>query len=82
MTPKSLLRNKYCVSELKDFSKENSFHRVMWDHSMDPKSKGFIKLKENHENLRLVIVPRHPERSASVLKICLENGIESEISSN
>ena len=28
----------------------------------------FIKLKENHENLRLVIVPRHPERSASVLK--------------
>ena len=41
----------------------------------------FIKLKENHENLRLVIVPRHPERSASVLKICLENGIESEISS-
>ena len=41
----------------------------------------FIKLKENHENLRLVIVPRHPERSASVLKICQENGIKSEISS-
>ena len=41
----------------------------------------FIKLKENHENLRLVIVPRHPERSASVLKICQENGIKSEICS-
>ena len=47
MTPKSLLRNKYCVSEIKDFSKENSFHRVMWDHSMDPKTKGFIKLKKD-----------------------------------
>ena len=35
----------------------------------------FIKLKENHENLRLIIVPRHPERSASVHKICEENGI-------
>jgi 3-deoxy-D-manno-octulosonic-acid transferase len=29
----------------------------------------FIKLKENFKNLRLVIVPRHPERSGSVLKI-------------
>jgi len=55
MTPKSLLRNKYCVSELKDFSKENSFHRVMWDHSMDPKSKGFIKLKSN-SNIKKVIL--------------------------
>ncbi|MDA9172084.1 2-oxoglutarate dehydrogenase E1 component, partial [Candidatus Pelagibacter sp.] len=26
MTPKSLLRNKYCVSNLEDFSKSNSFH--------------------------------------------------------
>ena len=41
----------------------------------------FIKLKENFENLRLVIVPRHPERSGSVLKIFEENGINSEISS-
>ena len=46
MTPKSLLRNKYCKSNLRDFSKNNSFHRVMWDHSMDPKNKGFIKLKK------------------------------------
>jgi 2-oxoglutarate dehydrogenase E1 component len=55
MAPKSLLRNKYCVSELKDFSKENSFHRVMWDHSMDPKTKGFIKLK-NNSNIKKVIL--------------------------
>jgi 2-oxoglutarate dehydrogenase E1 component len=45
MTPKSLLRHKQCVSNIEDFSRENSFHRVMWDHAIDPKSKGFIKLK-------------------------------------
>ena len=55
MTPKSLLRNKYCVSELADFSKENSFHRVMWDHSIDPKSKGFIKLKNNSEIKKVIL---------------------------
>ena len=55
MAPKSLLRNKYCVSELKDFSKENSFHRVMWDHSMDPKTKGFIKLKSNSDIKKVIL---------------------------
>ncbi len=28
MTPKSLLRNKYCVSNLEDFSKSNTFHTL------------------------------------------------------
>ena len=46
MTPKSLLRNKYCVSNLEDFSKNNSFHRILWDHAIDPKSKGFIKFEK------------------------------------
>ena len=46
MTPKSLLRNKLCVSNLDDFSKENSFHRVLWDHAIDPKENKFIKLKK------------------------------------
>jgi len=55
MTPKSLLRNKYCKSNLRDFSKENSFHRVMWDHSMDPKNKGFIKLKKNSEIKKVIL---------------------------
>jgi 2-oxoglutarate dehydrogenase E1 component len=39
MTPKSLLRNKFCVSDLEDFSKKNSFHRVLWDHAIDPKTR-------------------------------------------
>jgi 2-oxoglutarate dehydrogenase E1 component len=47
MTPKSLLRNKYCVSNLEDFSKSNTFHRILWDHAIDPQTQGFIKLKES-----------------------------------
>ena len=31
MTPKSLLRNKKCVSNIDDFTKKNSFHRVLSD---------------------------------------------------
>ena len=46
MTPKSLLRHKHCISDLDDFNKKNSFHRVLWDHAIDPKTKGFIKLKK------------------------------------
>ena len=33
MTPKSLLRNKRCVSSIEDFTKKNSFHRVLEDHA-------------------------------------------------
>ena len=55
MTPKSLLRNKYCVSNLEDFNKKNSFHRIMWDHAIDPKSSGFIKLKKSSEIKKVIM---------------------------
>ena len=55
MTPKSLLRHKYCVSNLIDFGKENSFHRVLWDHAIDPKTKGFIKLKKPNKIKKVVL---------------------------
>jgi 2-oxoglutarate dehydrogenase E1 component len=55
MTPKSLLRNKYCVSSLNDFNKENSFHRILWDHAMDPKSKGFIKLQKSSKIRKVIL---------------------------
>ena len=55
MTPKSLLRHKYCVSNMEDFSKKNSFHRVLWDHAIDPKSKGFIKLKKSNEIKKVIL---------------------------
>ena len=31
MTPKSLLRNKLCVSNIEDMTEETSFHRVIFD---------------------------------------------------
>ena len=55
MTPKSLLRNKFCTSNIDDFSKNNSFHRVLWDHAIDPKSNGFIKLKKNSEIKKVIL---------------------------
>ena len=55
MTPKSLLRNKLCVSNLEDFGKKNSFHRVLWDHAIDPNEKDFIKLKKP-EKIKKVIL--------------------------
>ena len=55
MTPKSLLRNKYCVSNLDDFSKENTFHRILWDHAMDPRSEGFIKLQKSYKIRKVIL---------------------------
>ena len=55
MTPKSLLRHKYCISNLDDFNKKNSFHRVLWDHAIDPKIKGFIKLKKSAEIRKVIL---------------------------
>ena len=55
MTPKSLLRHKFCVSDLEDFSKENSFHRVLWDHAIDPNTKGFIKLKRSNAIKKVIL---------------------------
>ncbi len=55
MTPKSLLRNKLCTSKLDDFGKKNSFHRVLWDHAIDPNETNFIKLKKS-EKIKKVIL--------------------------
>jgi len=55
MTPKSLLRNKLCVSNLEDFGKKNSFHRVLWDHAIDPKENGFIKLKKSKKIKKVIL---------------------------
>ena len=54
MTPKSLLRNKRCVSNIEDFNKNNYFHRVLNDHA-DINAYGLIKLKKNKEIKKVVM---------------------------
>jgi len=54
MTPKSLLRHKSCVSNLDDFSKKNSFHRILEDHALDKKN-GFIELKKPKKIKKVII---------------------------
>ena len=54
MTPKSLLRNKRCVSNIEDFSNKNSFHRVLTDHA-DLKEYGLIKLKKDKDIKKVVM---------------------------
>ena len=49
MTPKSLLRNKYCVSNIEDFDKNNSFHRVLEDQALNKKNK-LIELKKTKKD--------------------------------
>jgi len=54
MTPKSLLRNKHCVSNIEDFGKDTFFHRILWDHALDEEN-GFIKLKESSKIKKVIL---------------------------
>ena len=54
MTPKSLLRNKRCVSRLDDFTKSNSFHRVLEDHAYEINSN-LIKLKKDRKIEKVIM---------------------------
>ena len=54
MTPKSLLRNKHCVSNIEDFDKDTFFHRILWDHAVDEEN-GFIKLKESSKIKKVIL---------------------------
>ena len=54
MTPKSLLRNKKCVSNIDDFTKKNSFHRILEDHSY-LKGSNLIELRKDKKIKKVVI---------------------------
>tara|TARA_B100001057_G_scaffold224359_1_gene224662 strand:+ start:834 stop:3722 length:2889 start_codon:yes stop_codon:yes gene_type:complete len=54
MTPKSLLRNKRCVSSIEDFSKKNSFHRILEDHAY-LKSYTMLELSKD-KNIKKVVM--------------------------
>ena len=54
MTPKSLLRYKRCISNIEDFTKKNTFHRVLCDHA-ELKGYGLNKLKEDKKIKKVVL---------------------------
>ncbi len=54
MTPKSLLRHKRCISNLEDFTKKNSFHRILEDHAYLKGSK-LIELKKDKKIKKVVM---------------------------
>ena len=54
MTPKSLLRHKICISNIEDFTKNNTFHRVLLDHA-DIGGYGLIKLKKDAKIKKVII---------------------------
>ena len=54
MTPKSLLRNKRCLSNIEDFTKKNYFHRVLPDHA-EIKSYNLIELQKDKKIQKVVL---------------------------
>jgi len=54
MTPKSLLRNKRCTSNIEDFTKKNTFHRILNDHA-DFKKYGLIQLNEDKKIKKVIL---------------------------
>tara|TARA_B110000438_G_scaffold265864_1_gene279512 strand:- start:148 stop:3054 length:2907 start_codon:yes stop_codon:yes gene_type:complete len=54
MTPKSLLRNKKCISNIEDFTKENAFHRILPDHA-SIKAYNLIKLQSDKKIKKVIM---------------------------
>ncbi len=53
MTPKSLLRHKFCISDREDFVEGSSFHRVLWDDA--ERGHSDTQLKPDAEIKRVVM---------------------------
>jgi len=54
MTPKSLLRNRRCTSNIDDFTKKNYFHRILEDHAYLKNSK-LIELKKDKKIKKVIM---------------------------
>ena len=55
MTPKSLLRHKKCVSDISEFSKKSTFHRVLEDDAYS-KMNNLLELKKRDEKIKKVVI--------------------------
>ena len=55
MTPKSLLRHKKCVSDIKEFSKKSTFHRILEDDAYS-NIGNLLSLKKRDDQVRKVVM--------------------------
>ena len=55
MTPKSLLRHKKCVSDISEFSKKKTFHRVLEDDAYS-KINNLLELKKRDNEIKKVVM--------------------------
>ena len=55
MTPKSLLRHKKCVSNISEFSKRSTFHRVLEDDAYS-KVNNLLELKKKDNQIKKVVM--------------------------
>ena len=55
MTPKSLLRHKKCVSNISEFSKKSTFHRVLEDDAYS-KINNLLSLKKRDDQIKKVVM--------------------------
>ena len=55
MTPKSLLRHKRCVSNITEFSKKSTFHRVLEDDAYT-KINNLLELKKRDNQIKKVVM--------------------------
>jgi len=55
MTPKSLLRHKKCVSNISEFSKKSTFHRVLEDDAYS-KVNNLLELKKRDDKISKVVM--------------------------
>ena len=55
MTPKSLLRHKKCVSNISEFSKKSTFHRVLEDDAYS-KVNNLLELKKKDDKIKKVVM--------------------------
>ena len=55
MTPKSLLRHKKCVSDIREFSKKSTFHRILEDDSYS-NITNLLELKKRDNQIKKVVM--------------------------
>ena len=55
MTPKSLLRHKKCISDISEFSKKSTFHRVLEDDAYS-RVNNLLELKKRDDKIKKVVM--------------------------